>query len=139
MAESAEKAATAFSQMKICVRANFSNPPAHGAAVVTKILTTPELYKLWVSEVTEMRERINGYRNKFVAALKANGVKQNFDFIKDQRGMFSYTGLSVEEVLELRNDYSIFFVNSGRISLAGINGKNIDRLCRSFAEVLAKR
>lgn len=139
VADSADKTATAFSQMKICVRANFSNPPAHGAAVVTKILTTPELRKQWENEVTEMRDRINGYRDKFVATLKEKGVKQNFDFIKEQRGMFSYTGLSVEEVLELRNDYSIFFVNSGRISLAGINGKNIDRLCQSFAEVLDKR
>ena len=139
VAENADEASKAFSQMKICVRANFSNPPAHGAAIVTKILSTPELHKLWISEVTEMRERINGYRGKFVAALKAKGVKQNFDFIKEQRGMFSYTGLAVEEVLELRNDYSIYFVNSGRISLAGINGKNIDRLCQSFAEVLAKR
>ena len=139
VAETADEAEKAFSQMKICVRANFSNPPAHGAAIVTKVLTTPELRKQWEDEVAEMRNRINGYREKFVAALKAKGVKQNFDFIEKQRGMFSYTGLSVDEVLELRNDYSIYFVNSGRISLAGINGKNIDRLCQSFAEVLSKR
>ena len=136
--ETAEKAEKAFSQMKICVRANFSNPPAHGAAIVTKILSTPELYKLWVSEVTEMRERINGYREKFVATLKEKGVKQSFAFIKEQHGMFSYTGLSLEQVLKLRNKYAIYFTNSGRISLAGINSKNIDRLCQSFAEVLEK-
>ena len=134
--ESADEAAKAFSQLKICVRANFSNPPAHGAAVVTKILSTPELRKLWMNEVTEMRERIHGYRDKFVAALKAEGIKQNFDFIRKQRGMFSYTGLSVDQVLKLRSEYSIFFANSGRISLAGVNDKNINRLCHSFAEVL---
>ncbi len=137
VADNAEEAATVFSQLKICVRANISNPPAHGAAVVTTILSDPKLYSQWVEEVAEMRRRIRNYRELFVAKLKENGVKQNFDFIEEQRGMFSYTGLELEQVLKLRKDYSIYFVNSGRISLAGINGKNIDRLCKSFAEVLA--
>lgn len=138
VADNKEEAAAAFSQIKICVRANISNPPAHGAAIVTTILTDPELYSQWVKEVAEMRRRIRNFRELFVAKLKEYGVKQNFEFIKEQKGMFSYTGLELEQVLKLRNDYAIYFVNSGRISLAGINSKNIDRLCKSFAEVLAE-
>ena len=137
VAEDMDKANVAFSQLKICVRANFSNPPAHGAAIVTKILTSPSLYEIWVKEVAEMRERIKKYREIFVSTLKAKGVKQDFDFIKEQRGMFSYTGLSVDQVLKLRSDYAIYFMDSGRINLAGFNEKNIDRVCQAFAEVLA--
>ncbi len=136
VADNAEQAAKVFSQMKICVRANISNPPAHGAAIVTTILSDPELYRQWVEEVAEMRKRIRNYREQFVAKLKENGLKQNFEFIKEQNGMFSYTGLELEQVLKLRNDYHIYFVNSGRISLAGINHKNIDPLCKAFAAVL---
>ena len=136
IADNAKEAATVFSQLKICVRANISNPPAHGAAIVTTILSDPELYRQWVEEVSKMRKRILSFREQFVAKLKENGLKQDFEFIKEQNGMFSYTGLELEQVLKLRSDYAIYFVNSGRISLAGINSKNIAPLCKAFAAVL---
>jgi aspartate/tyrosine/aromatic aminotransferase len=130
------EAKNVFSQLKICVRGNFSNPPAHGSSIVTKILSDPYLYELWKNEVTAMRNRINSNRTILVDTLKAKGIKQDFNFINKQRGMFSYTGLTKEQVLELRNKFSVYMVNSGRISLAGLSSKNIDAFCEAVAEVL---
>ena len=132
----ADIAKKVFSQLKICSRVNFSNPPAHGAAIVTKILSTPELNKRWQNEVAEMRERISEYREIFVKTLTFKKCKHNFNFINEQKGMFSYTGITQDKVEELKSKHSIYFLNSGRISLAGINKMNVDRLCNAFTEVL---
>ncbi|MCF7790620.1 MAG: aspartate/tyrosine/aromatic aminotransferase [Victivallales bacterium] len=131
-----KEAAKVLSQLKICARTNYSNPPSHGSSIVTTILSTPDLRTVWEDEVKEMRDRINSYRNIFVENLKVQGCKKNFDFIKKQHGMFSYTGLTKDKVIELREKYSIYFVNSGRINLAGLNGNNIDYVCKAFTEVL---
>ncbi|HJO95208.1 MAG TPA: amino acid aminotransferase [Victivallales bacterium] len=136
VADTEQEAKNVFSQLKVCVRSNFSNPPAHGSSIVSKILSDPYLYELWKHEVTEMRNRINSNRSVLVETLKSKGVKHDFDFINKQRGMFSYTGLTKDQVLELRNKFSVYMVNSGRISLAGINNKNLDAFCEAVAKVL---
>lgn len=134
--ENSDIAETILSQLKICIRANYSNPPAHGSSIITTIMSDPELNKLWLAELTEMRGRIQNYRQKLVNALKEKGVKQNFDFIMKQRGMFSYTGLTPEQVNTLREKYALYMVNNGRINLAGINSKNIDKIAQFISEVL---
>ncbi len=131
-----ETADRVFSQMKIAVRANFSNPPAHGAAIVTTVLSNPELRALWVEEVKEMRDRIKEMRELFVKKLSALGVKNDFSFINEQYGMFSFSGLSKEQVARLKEEFGIYIVGSGRISVAGITTANIDALCAAIAKVL---
>ncbi|GAA0830618.1 hypothetical protein GCM10009112_14540 [Marinomonas arenicola] len=111
-------------------------PPAHGAAVVYTIMSNPELKAEWEQEVTAMRNRINGLREKLVAKLAASGVSKDFSFIKDQRGMFSYSGLTLEQVRSLRSDYSIYIADSGRMSISGVSDNNIDYLCESIAKVV---
>ena len=125
-----------LSQLKICIRTNFSNPPVHGASIVDKILSDSSLRSMWNDEVDEMRDKIKYYREQFIISLKKEGVNRNFDFITRQKGMFSYTGIRKEQVHELREKYSIYFVDSGRINLAGINAENIDRICYAFNKVL---
>lgn len=131
-----QDATTALGHVKICVRANYSNPPAHGSALVTTVLQDPELRRQWEGEVTAMRDRINGMRHLFVATLKEKGVERDFSFIAQQRGMFSFSGLSPQQVEALRRDYSIYIVGSGRINVAGMTGENADALCTAIAAVL---
>lgn len=133
---SQESCQKAFSHVKACIRANYSNPPAHGAAIVTTILEDKELRATWEGEVKEMRDRINGMRKLFVETLKAKGVKQDFSFIIEQRGMFSFSGLNKEQVNTLRDKYSIYIVGSGRINVAGMTEQNMDYLCQAIADVL---
>jgi aspartate/tyrosine/aromatic aminotransferase len=133
---SAEVAAIVRSQILICIRANYSNPPEHGALIVTTILNNPELRKEWDGEVNAMRDRINEMRTSLVDGLETAGVKRDFSFIARQRGMFSFSGLNKAQVDALREKYSIYIVGSGRINVAGITPKNIDRLCKAIAEVL---
>ncbi|MEE2657204.1 MAG: amino acid aminotransferase [Candidatus Latescibacterota bacterium] len=135
--ESAEATANVLSQLKICIRSNFSNPPAHGSAIVTEILGDPALRSQWLSELTVMRDRINGMRALLVERLEDRGVaKGSFDFILDQRGMFSFSGLSPEQVDRLRKEYAIYIVDSGRINVAGITLDAVDYLCDAIASVL---
>ncbi len=122
--------------MKKSIRANYSNPPAHGAAIVSTVLADEELRAQWIEEVAKMRGRINGMRQSFVDTMKAKGVDRDFSFITAQRGMFSFSGLTPVQVDELRSKYSIYIVGSGRINVAGITAANIDRLCTAIAEVL---
>ena len=137
--ENSDEAERVLSQLKICVRVNYSNPPGHGSAIVTTIISNPELNKLWITELKEMRDRIHTYRQKLVTALKEKGVKQNFDFILKQCGMFSYTGLTPEQVNKLREEYALYMVSTGRINLAGINAKNIEKIAQAISEVLQVR
>ncbi|WP_133012060.1 aromatic amino acid transaminase [Marinomonas flavescens] len=136
LAETKEEANAAFSIIGQAIRANYSMPPAHGAAVVYTIMSSPELKAEWEIEVAGMRNRINGLRDKLVTKLAASGVSKDFSFIKNQRGMFSYSGLTLEQVHTLRNDYSIYIADSGRMSISGVSDNNIDYLCESIAKVV---
>ncbi len=133
----AEAVATvAFSQVKAAIRANYSNPPAHGAAVVTTVLKDAALKQEWLAEVAQMRDRIWQMRELFVAKLKEQGVQQDFSFITEQNGMFSFSGLNKDQVARLKNEFAVYIVGSGRISVAGITSGNIDALCQAIAKVL---
>lgn len=133
---SPEQTEKVMSQVKLVIRTNYSNPPAHGAALVTAILQDPELRARWVKEVAQIRERINGMRHLFVETLKAKGIKRDFSFIIKQRGMFSFSGLTKEQVQTLREKYAIYIVGSGRINVAGITESNIEPLCDAIKSVL---
>ncbi|MCX8650399.1 aspartate/tyrosine/aromatic aminotransferase [Gilliamella sp. B2776] len=136
IAANAEIAERAFSQVKTIIRANYSNPPAHGAKIVSYILNNDELKEEWIDELTNMRQRIHRMRQLFVKTLQDKGANQDFSFIAKQNGMFSFSGLSEEQVIKLRNDYGIYIVNSGRINIAGMTIDNMSRLCESIVEVL---
>lgn len=136
VAEDADAATAALSQLKLCIRANYSNPPAHGAAIVATIWNDPELRAEWEGEVKAMRERINEMRSLFVETLADKGVTRDFSYIARQRGMFSFSGLTPEQVAALRQRYSIYVIDSGRINVAGMTADNMDRLCQAIAEVM---
>ncbi|MEX2187595.1 MAG: amino acid aminotransferase [Pirellulales bacterium] len=136
VARSTEAAAAALSQVKVCIRANYSNPPCHGAAIVTTILGDAALSARWQQELAAMRDRINAMRKLFVETLSAKGIDRDFSFIARQRGMFSFSGLTREQVERLKSQHSIYAVGSGRINVAGMTEANMDRLCSAIAEVL---
>ena len=136
VAGTTETAQAALSHIKICIRANYSNPPAHGAKIITTILGSPELRAEWEEELTGMRGRIWEMRRRFVTGLAAQGVTRDFSFIARQHGMFSFTGLTKEQVRRLRDAYSIYIVDSGRINVAGLTETNLPVLCKAIAEVL---
>jgi aspartate aminotransferase len=127
----------AASLIAYTARGIYSMPPDHGATVVEMILMDPSLRADWESELTQMRERINGLRTQFVERLAASGVNRDFSFIKNEKGMFSFLGIDVAQVQTLVNDYSIYLVDSSRINVAGINDKNIDYLVDSIKKVVA--
>lgn len=135
--ESDAAAAIATTQIAAAARAMYSMPPDHGAAIVQLIMNSDALKSEWDQELTEMRNRINGLRSQLVSSLAAAGVQQDFSFIEREKGMFSFLGVTVDQVQQLVNDYSIYLVNSSRINVAGINENNIDHLVSSLAEVLA--
>ena len=126
-----------MSRIKVAIRGNYSNPPAHGGKVVEIVLGTPELHTLWEQEVTAMRNRIREMRRLFVQTLKDKGVTRNFEFLLEQNGMFSFSGIGREEVLKLRNEYGIYLVENGRINVAAMTRANMGYLCESIAVVLA--
>jgi aromatic-amino-acid transaminase len=126
-----------LSQLKIVIRTNYSNPPTHGGAVVATVLGNPELRALWEQELGEMRVRIKEMRQKMVDGLKAAGVKQDFSFITEQIGMFSYSGLSKEHMVRLRNEFGVYGTDSGRMCVAALNNRNMNHVCQSIAKVLA--
>jgi len=136
LAETPETAEAVLSQVKVRIRSNYSNPPAHGGAIVTTILNDENLYSQWEQEVAEMRRRINTMRDLFVRTLAEKGVERDFSFIREQRGMFSFSGLSKEQVEALREKHSIYIVGSGRINVAGMSEGTMDRLCEAIRNVL---
>ncbi len=129
-----------LSRVKLCVRRSYSNPPAHGSQIVTTIVGDTSLLAQWQEEVKQMRDRINGVRKLFAESLDARGVKLGADgnaFITRQTGMFSFTGLSKEQVKSLRQDHSIYIVASGgRVNVAGMTGGNMGTLCDALAKVV---
>jgi aromatic-amino-acid transaminase len=136
VAESSDVAQTAFSQVKSIIRSIYSNPPAHGSAVVTHILNDADLRAEWELEVKEMRDRIQEMRELFVSTLKEQGVTSDFSFIERQNGMFSFSGLTKDQVTRLKEEFAIYIVGSGRISVAGMTKDNMLPLCKGIAKVL---
>lgn len=135
VATTSEEAARVLSQLKRVVRTNYSNPPTHGGKVVATVLATPELRKLWEEELAGMRVRIREMRGAMVEKLKAKAPGHDFEFVREQVGMFSYSGLTKEQVGKLR-DESIYAVDTGRICVAALNSTNIDRVVDAIAKVL---
>lgn len=136
VAETEEIAATALTQVKSIIRTLYSNPASHGAATVALVLGDAQLRTEWEQELTEMRNRIKAMRHKFVELLKEYGAEQDFSFIIEQNGMFSFSGLSAEQVDRLKDEFAIYAVRSGRINVAGITEDNIRYLCESIVKVL---
>lgn len=136
LCSSKDEADRVLSQLKIVIRTNYSNPPTHGATVVATVLNTPELRALWEKELGDMRTRIKQMRVALVEKLKGAGVKQDMSFITDQIGMFSYSGLSKDQMVRLRNEFGVYGTDTGRMCVAALNSKNIDYVCQSIAKVL---
>lgn len=136
VAGSAEETARVMSQLKRVIRTNYSNPPTHGGKVVATVLSNPELRALWEKELGEMRVRIRANREKFVDLLKQKAPNHDFSFVKTQRGMFSYSGLTKGQVDQLRNTYSIYAIDTGRICVAALNSANIDYVVDAICQVL---
>lgn len=132
---SKEEAQRVMSQVKRVIRTNYSNPPTHGGTVVATVLNSPELRAMWEQELGEMRDRIKLMRHALVDKLAAKGVPGDFSFVKAQRGMFSYSGLTTEQVDRLRNDHGIYAVGTGRICVAALNSRNIDAVVNAIAAV----
>ncbi|OEG72457.1 aromatic amino acid aminotransferase [Shewanella colwelliana] len=131
-----QSANVAFSVLLYVVRCIYSMPPAHGAAIVETILGSSELKQQWLDELKEMRDRINGNRVMLVNKLIEKGVTRDFSFIAEQKGMFSFLGITPQQVAQLQHDHSIYMVDSSRISIAGIGEGNVDYLAESIAKVL---
>ena len=125
-----------LSQLKRVIRTNYSNPPTHGASVVAAVLNTPELRAMWEAELGEMRERIRSMRLAMVEQLTALGAKRDFSFVAQQRGMFSYSGLTTEQVERLKNEFGIYAVGTGRICVAALNQRNLPAVTQAIAQVL---
>ena len=131
-----EEASRVLSQLKIVIRTNYSNPPTHGGSVVAAVLHNPEWRALWEKELGEMRVRIKAMRQKLVDGLKAAGVAQDMGFITRQIGMFSYSGLSKDQMGRLRTEFGIYGTDTGRMCVAALNSKNIAYVCASIAKVI---
>jgi aromatic-amino-acid transaminase len=136
LCESKDEAARVLSQLKIVIRTNYSSPPSHGGAVVAAVLSKPEWRALWESELGGMRVRIKAMRQKLVDGLKAAGVQQDMSFITSQIGMFSYSGLSHDQMVRLRTEFGVYGTDTGRMCVAALNSKNIDYVCAAIAKVV---
>ncbi len=133
---SKDETSRVLSQVKRVIRTNYSNPPTHGASVVASILNSPELRAMWEAELGEMRERIRGMRMAMVEQLAKLGAKRDFSFVAEQRGMFSYSGLTTEQVDRLKNEFGIYAVGTGRICVAALNQRNLPVVTQAIAQVL---
>ena len=131
-----DEAGRVLSQLKIVIRTNYSNPPIHGGTVVAMVLNTPELRSMWEKELGDMRLRIKQMRIALVEKLKASGVERDMNFITAQIGMFSYSGLSKDQMVRLRNEFGVYGTDTGRMCVAALNSQNIDYVCASVAKVL---
>jgi aromatic-amino-acid transaminase len=135
VADDGEAAARVLSQVKRVVRANYSNPPTFGGRIVTAVLESPELRAVWEQELGTMRDRIKAMRVRLVDTLKERLPQRDFGYMLAQRGMFSYSGLTRDQVQRLRSDFSIYAVDTGRICVAALNSKNIDYVADAIAKV----
>jgi aromatic-amino-acid transaminase len=136
VAPTRDEASRVLSQLKRLVRTNYSNPPTHGGRVVAAVLTTPELRTLWEKELEQMRERIKQMRAALVERLLQRAPKSDFGFVLRQRGMFSYSGLTRDQVVRLREEFGVYAIESGRICVAALNSGNVDYVAESIARVI---
>ena len=136
LCENKSEADRVLSQLKIMIRTNYSNPPTHGGSVVAAVLNSPELRALWEKELGGMRVRIKEMRSALVDKLQSAGVKQDMSFITSQVGMFSYSGLTKDQMVRLRNEFGVYGTDTGRMCVAALNNKNIDYVCASIAKVV---
>src|SRR6266571_750932 len=136
VAETSDEAERVLSQLKRLVRTNYSNPPTHGGQIAATVLAAPELRSLWEQELGRMRERIKEMRRRFVEKLRERAPKAEFSFVERQRGMFSYSGLSREQVVRLREEFAVYAIESGRICVAALNTKNVDYVADCIARVI---
>jgi aspartate/tyrosine/aromatic aminotransferase len=136
VAPTAAAAQSVQTQIDRVIRANYSNPPGHGAEVVAMILGDAALRRQWEGEVAAMRNRINAMRTELVRALKDHHVPGDYSFIQRQRGMFSFSGLTKAQVERLRDQFAIYAVGSGRINVAGLTSCNIDRVAECIGKVV---
>lgn len=134
--EDADAAGRVLGQLKATVRRNYSSPPNFGAQVVSAVLNDEQLKANWLAEVETMRRRILDMRQALVSVLKAEMPERNFDYLLQQRGMFSYTGLSAAQVDRLRDEFGVYLIASGRMCVAGLNSHNVQRVAQAFAAVM---
>ena len=134
--ESREESARVLSQVKRVIRTNYSNPPTHGASIVAAVLNSPELRAQWEAELAEMRLRIRGMRLQMVELLANKAPGHDFSFVARQRGMFSYSGLTVEQVARLRTEFGIYALDTGRICVASLNQRNIEAVTDAIVQVI---
>ncbi len=134
--DSQDEAQRVLSQLKVVIRSNYSNPPTHGAQVVTTVLSTPALRAQWEAELASMRLRIRDMRSALVQGLAQARVTQDVSYITAQKGMFSYSGLSATQMQRLRNEFGVYGVDSGRICVAALNLQNIGQVARAVAQVM---
>ncbi len=136
ISESKEESARVLSQVKRVIRTNYSNPPTHGASIVAAVLNSPELRAQWEAELAEMRLRIRGMREQMVSLLAEKAPQRDFSFVGRQRGMFSYSGLTTEQVHRLRNEFGIYALDTGRICVAALNQSNIKAVTDAIVQVI---
>ena len=134
--QSADASSAMQSQIKSTIRTMYSNPPIHGGAIVETVLADAGLRATWEKELTEIRERIVGLRSSFVTKMEALVPGRDFSYVNQQRGMFSYSGLSKDQADKLRDEHSIYILGSGRMNIAGMNDGNMDQICGAIAKVL---
>ena len=137
VAASSEEGARVLSQIKRLVRSNYSNPPTHGSKIVATVLANPELRTLWEQELGQMRERIKSMRKLLVEKIHARVPGADFSFVTRQRGMFSYSGLTKEQVVRMREEFAVYAIESGRICVAALNSKNVDYSADAIAKVIS--
>jgi aromatic-amino-acid transaminase len=132
----AAEAKRVLSQVKVIIRTLYSSPATHGAAIVAHVLADPELRALWEQELAGMRDRIKAMRSGLVAGLAAAGVTEDMSFITDQVGMFSYSGLTRDQMLRLRSEFGVYGTDSGRLCIAALNDRNLGYVSEAIAAVL---
>ena len=136
VSESEQASSNAVDNLGVVARGIWSMPPDHGAAIVETILASPELTGVWHQELVEMCDRINGLRTLVAQSLKDAGVAQSFDFMTNENGMFSFLGITPEQVAQLKADYSIYMVSSSRINVAGLNANNLPYFVDAMKKVV---
>lgn len=136
IAGDADESKRVLSQLKRVIRTNYSNPPTHGGTVVATVLNDPALFAEWDAELAGMRDRIRTMRRQLVEKIKAAGATQDFSFVLKQRGMFSFSGLTADQVERLREEHAIYAISTGRICVAALNSQNIDAVAKAIAAVL---
>jgi aromatic-amino-acid transaminase len=132
-----DEATRALSQVKRVVRGNYSSPPTFGGQLVATILTSPELAAVWERELGAMRERIRANRRALVERLAVHAPRVDFRFVLEQCGMFSYSGLTKDQVARLRSEFAVYAIDTGRICVAALNSRNIDYVAKAIATVIA--